>query len=82
MLTNNNGTSEDKLIVDFKDIDGAEYSCLISHEGSFKISQIITLPDGEIELFNSLDISNEVLSDVENLLQYFLGMPKTIANSL
>jgi hypothetical protein len=82
ILTNNNGKTEDRLKVDFKDIDGLEYTCLIFEDRSFVIAQIISLPNGEIEFIDSMDFSEEILSDVENILSYFKNMPRTIANSL
>ena len=82
MLTNNNGDTEDYLIFYFKDIDGSEYSCRISADGSFQLLQLITTEDGEYELMNTLDISDEVLSDYDNIIQYLSNMPNTIASSL
>ncbi len=82
ILTNNNGNTEDYLIFDFKDIDGSEYSCRISTDGSFQLLQLITTEDGDYELMNTLDISDEVLSDYDNIIQYLSNMPNTIANSL
>jgi len=82
MLTIDDETGLDLLIIEFTDIDGSDYLCRISEDGSFKITEIITLPNGMSELLASLDISDEVLSDVENLLHYLQNMPKTIARSL
>jgi hypothetical protein len=82
MLTIDDETGLDLLIIEFTDIDGSDYLCRISEDGSFKITEIITLPNGMSELLASLDISDEVLSDVENLLHYLQNMPKTIASSL
>jgi hypothetical protein len=82
MLTNNNGNTEDYLIFDFKDIDGSEYSCRIATNGSFQLLQLITTEDGDYELMDTLDISDEVLSDYDNIIQYLSNMPNTIANSL
>ena len=82
MLTNNNGNTEDYLVFDFKDIDGCEYSCRISTDSSFQLLQSITTEDGEYELMDTLDISGEVLSDYDNIIQYLSNMPNTIASSL
>jgi hypothetical protein len=82
MLTNYNGNTEDFLIFDFKDIDGSEYSCRISIDRSFAILQYTKNEENELELIDTLDISEEVLSDYENIIQYLSNMPSTIATSL
>jgi hypothetical protein len=81
-LTNHNGNTEDFLIFDFKDIDGSEYSCRISIDMSFAILQYIKNEENELELIDTLDISEEVLSDYDNIIQYLSNMPSTIATSL
>jgi hypothetical protein len=81
-LTNYNGNTEDFLIFDFKDIDGSEYSCRISIDMSFTILQYIENEENELELIDTLDISEEVLSDYDNIIQYLSNMPSTIATSL
>jgi hypothetical protein len=81
-LTNYNGNTEDFLIFDFKDIDGSEYSCRISIDMSFTILQYIENEENELELIETLDISEEVLSDYDNIIQYLSNMPSTIATSL
>jgi hypothetical protein len=81
-LTNYNGNTEDFLIFDFKDIDGSEYSCRISIDMSFTILQYIQNEENELELIDTLDISEEVLSDYDNIIQYLSNMPSTIATSL
>jgi hypothetical protein len=82
MLTNYNGSTEDFLIFDFKDIDGSEYSCRISIDRSFEILQYTKNEEDEFELMDTLDISGEVLSDYINIIQYLSNMPRTIATSL
>lgn len=82
MLTNFNGNTEDYLIFDFKDIDGSEYSCRISIDRSFAILQYTKTEENEFELMDTLDISEEVLSDYDNIIQYLSNMPCTIATSL
>jgi len=82
LLSNNNGTTEDYLIVEFDDIDGSEYTCKISIDGSFEILQVITTEDGDIEVMDTLVLSDETLSDYGNLIQYLSDMPNTIASSL
>ena len=82
MLTNYNGGTEDLLIVDFQDIDRKDYTCRISVDGSFQLLQLIFREDGEIDWMDNLDISEEVLSDVDYLVQYLSNMPKTLASSL
>ena len=82
MLTNYNGDTEDLLIVDFQDIDGKDYTCRISIDGSFQLLQIIFQEDGEIDWMDNLDISEEVLSDFDYFIQYLSNMPKTLASSL
>ena len=81
-LTNHNGNTEDCLYIDFDDIDGSEYTCKISIDGSFQILQVITTEDGDIEIVDTLDISDETLSDYGNLIQYLSDMPNTITSSL
>ena len=56
-----NGSTEDFLIFDFKDIDGSEYSCRISIDRSFAILQYTKNEEDEFELMDTLDISGEVL---------------------
>lgn len=82
VLSNHNGDTEDCLIVDFQDINGKDYTCRISVDGSFQLLQIIFREDGEIDLFDNLDISEEVLSDFDYFIQYLSDMPKTLASSL
>ena len=81
-LTNYDGITDDYLFFDFKDIDGSEYSCRISVNGSFQILQYIKTEEEEYELMDTLDISEEVLSDYDNIIQYLSDMPNTLANSL
>ena len=82
MLTIDEESGLDSLIIEFTDIDGSDYLCRIFEDESFVLTQIITLPNGISQLYDTLDISDEVLSDVENLLEYLQSMPKTIASSL
>jgi len=82
LLTNNNGNTEDYLIFEFNDIDGSEYTCKVSIDGSFQILQIIEIYDNEYRYMDTLNISDEVLADYNNIIQYLTNMPKTIASSL
>ena len=49
---------------------------------SFTILQYIENEENELELIETLDISEEVLSDYDNIIQYLSNMPSTIATSL
>jgi hypothetical protein len=68
----------DCLYIDFKDIDGTEYTCTIFENRTFEVIEIIKLENGNIELIENTNISNEILSDSDYLLSYFMNMPRTI----
>jgi len=76
MLTNYNGDTEDLLIVDFQDIDGKDYTCRISIDGSFQLLQIFFQEDGEIDWMDNLDISEEYYPILITLFNTYLTCPK------
>jgi hypothetical protein len=81
-LTNNNGDTEDCLIIDFGDIDGSKYTCKIYTNRSFQIFQVIKTEDGDIELMDTLDLADETLLDYDYIIQYLSNLPNTLASSL
>ena len=46
--------------------------------GEKGVIEIIKLENGNIELIENTNISNEILSDSDYLLSYFMNMPRTI----
>lgn len=68
----------DCLYIDFKDIDGTEYTCTIFEDRTFEVIEIIKLENGNIELIENTNMSNEILSNSDYLLSYFMNMPRTI----
>jgi len=70
------------LHIEFKDIDGNQYLATIFEDNSFEVLKITLSDEGFIEQSEYLEIPNIILSDSDNLIDYFTNMPRTLEGML
>jgi hypothetical protein len=81
MLSVDYDTNQDSLIIEFRDINNDNYYCQIFEDHSFYVLEIIGEFEEDREYIYSIEFSEQILSNYENLINYLKAMPKTFANS-
>lgn len=82
MLTIDDESGLDSLIIEFTDIDNSDYWCEISSNGLIKMFIKILNERGEFEMLEPIIFSLERMFNTNSLINYLKSMPKTIASSL
>ena len=82
MLTIDDESGLDSLIIEFTDIDNSDYWCEISSNGFIKMFIKILNERGEFEMLEPIIFSLEGRFNANSFINYLKSMPKTIASSL
>lgn len=74
--------NQESLMVDFKDIDGCNYSCTIYQDLTYELIQIVKDDFGEDEYIPIIVFPYNIRLDHTEFLDYLRSMPRTVQNSL